>query len=557
MRREIYRALRREEALRGRPVGAHHARSEAAGDGAQGAGRRPRQVTTKRSGWRGPVSKHRHRAATGASSSPRSRRWPTSRRGGWPSCSRRPTRRRASACSRRASPAAPSASERETGIVPLEGVKWAKPPTADARQGAEPRSPQVLDAGRRRLCRAADGKDGRRRNIACARCRKSAARMVAMDPHTGRVLAMVGGFSFDQSQFNRATQAYAPARLVVQAVRLCGRARQRLHAVDRSCSMRRSRSIRAPALAVWRPENYRRQVLRPVDAALRHRAVAQPDDGAARPGHGHAADRRICQALRRLRRPAAVSVRWRSAPARRRCCAWSTAYSMFANGGKRDQADADRPHPGPLRPHRSASTTSATAAAATPTSGAARPSPTLVDDREQVLDPMTAYQITSMMEGVVQRGTATVLREVGKPIAGKTGTTNDEKDAWFIGFSPDLVVGVYHRLRQAAPTGPRRDRRPARGADLQRLHEGGAGRQAGGAVPRAAGHQARPRSTARPACAPAPATRACHPRSLQARHRAARRLFGDRREQRRRADRSRWRPACGPRRAARAAADLY
>ena len=56
---------------------------------------------------------------------------------------------------------------------------------------------------------------------------------------------------------------------------------------------------------------------------------------------------------------------------------------------------------------------------------------------------MTAYQITSMMEGVVQRGTATVVKEVGKPIAGKTGTTNDEKDAWFIGFSPDLVVGVY------------------------------------------------------------------------------------------------------------------
>jgi penicillin-binding protein 1A len=56
---------------------------------------------------------------------------------------------------------------------------------------------------------------------------------------------------------------------------------------------------------------------------------------------------------------------------------------------------------------------------------------------------MTAYQITSMMEGVVQGGTATVVKEVGKPIAGKTGTTNDEKDAWFIGFSPDIVVGIY------------------------------------------------------------------------------------------------------------------
>src|SRR5262249_48313393 len=75
--------------------------------------------------------------------------------------------------------------------------------------------------------------------------------------------------------------------------------------------------------------------------------------------------------------------------------------------------------------------------------GASQNEPTLIDKRERVLDPMTAYQITSIMEGVVQRGTATVVKEVGKPIAGKTGTTNDEKDAWFIGFSPDLVVGVY------------------------------------------------------------------------------------------------------------------
>ena len=119
-----------------------------------------------------------------------------------------------------------------------------------------------------------------------------------------------------------------------------------------------------------------------------------------------------------------------------------TAYSMFDNGGKRiiptfidriqdrygrtvykhDQrecrgCDADK--------------------------WANQPEPSLVDRREQVIDPMTAYQITSMMEGVVQRGTATVVKQVGKPIAGKTGTTNDEKDVWFIGFSPDLAVGVY------------------------------------------------------------------------------------------------------------------
>ena len=59
------------------------------------------------------------------------------------------------------------------------------------------------------------------------------------------------------------------------------------------------------------------------------------------------------------------------------------------------------------------------------------------------MNPYTAYQITSMLEGVVERGTAKKLQEVGKPIAGKTGTTNDERDAWFIGYTPDLVVGVY------------------------------------------------------------------------------------------------------------------
>jgi penicillin-binding protein 1A len=63
--------------------------------------------------------------------------------------------------------------------------------------------------------------------------------------------------------------------------------------------------------------------------------------------------------------------------------------------------------------------------------------------REQVLDPATAYQMVSMLEGVVQRGTGTAVKAVGKPLAGKTGTTNEGRDVWFMGFSPDLVAGVY------------------------------------------------------------------------------------------------------------------
>src|SRR5258705_8673466 len=120
-----------------------------------------------------------------------------------------------------------------------------------------------------------------------------------------------------------------------------------------------------------------------------------------------------------------------------------TAYSMFANGGRRvkptliDRIQDRYGHTIFKHDQRECRGCDA------PGGWKNQPEPQLIDRREQVLDPMTAYQITEMMEGVVQRGTATVVKEVGKPIAGKTGTTNDEKDVWFIGFSPDLVVGIY------------------------------------------------------------------------------------------------------------------
>ena len=85
----------------------------------------------------------------------------------------------------------------------------------------------------------------------------------------------------------------------------------------------------------------------------------------------------------------------------------------------------------------------ANAADAMPNNGATNRSPALVDHQESVPDPMTAYQMTSMLQGVVQRGTGTALRAVGKPVAGKTGTTNDEKTVCSVGFTPEIAVGVY------------------------------------------------------------------------------------------------------------------
>jgi penicillin-binding protein 1A len=70
-------------------------------------------------------------------------------------------------------------------------------------------------------------------------------------------------------------------------------------------------------------------------------------------------------------------------------------------------------------------------------------SPRIPQAGAQVMDPITAYQITSMLQGVVQRGTATAALAIGRPVGGKTGTTNDYRSAWFVGFSPKLVVGVF------------------------------------------------------------------------------------------------------------------
>jgi penicillin-binding protein 1A len=122
-----------------------------------------------------------------------------------------------------------------------------------------------------------------------------------------------------------------------------------------------------------------------------------------------------------------------------------SAYSMFANGGKRikptliDRIQDRYGHTIYRHDQRECRGCQAE-------KWANQNEPSMVDRREQVLDPMTAYQITSMMEGVVLRGTAAgagFQREIGKPIAGKTGTTNDEKDVWFVGFAPDMAVGVY------------------------------------------------------------------------------------------------------------------
>ena len=79
--------------------------------------------------------------------------------------------------------------------------------------------------------------------------------------------------------------------------------------------------------------------------------------------------------------------------------------------------------------------------------------PKIEDNYEQVLSPQTAYQLTSILQGVVERGTGKKLKNLGLNLAGKTGTTNENTDAWFIGFTSNLVIGVYVGMDNPQPLG--------------------------------------------------------------------------------------------------------
>jgi penicillin-binding protein 1A len=266
--------------------------------------------------------------------------------------------------------------------------------------------------------------------------------MVAMDPWTGRVLAMVGGFSFDQSQFNRATQAYrqpgSSFKPIVYSSALDNGYTPSTQVVDAPIEIDQGQGA-----GVWRPENFSvgkyrgpttlrnalRWSLNTVTVRLAQ-DIGMPliSEYARRFGVYDELPNYLSYAL-----GAGETTVMRMV----------TAYSMFANGGRRVKATLidriqDR-YGHTIFKHDTRECRGCDA----PEGWKNQPEPQLIDHREQVLDPMTAYQITSMMEGVVQGGTAMVMRDVGKPIAGKTGTTNDEKDVWFIGFSPDLVVGLY------------------------------------------------------------------------------------------------------------------
>jgi penicillin-binding protein 1A len=334
--------------------------------------------------------------------------------------------------------------DRQTGNLTLEGVKWAKPTTGPIKGRTPTAVSQVLQPGDIIYVDPLLTKDGTvvEGQFRLRQYPEVSGAMVAMDPLTGRVLAMVGGFSFDQSQFNRATQAYrqpgSSFKPLVYSAAMDNGYTPSTVVVDAPLEIDQGQGA-----GVWRPENYstgkyygpvtlRNALMRSLNTVTVRLAqdIGMPLIGeyAKRFGVYDELPNYLSYAL-----GAGETTVMRMV----------TAYSMFANGGKRVKSTLidriqDR-YGHTIFKHDQRECRGCDA----PEGWKNQPEPQLVDRREQVLDAMTAYQITSMMEGVVQGGTATIMRDVGKPIAGKTGTTNDAKDAWFVGFSPDVVIGLY------------------------------------------------------------------------------------------------------------------
>ena len=263
--------------------------------------------------------------------------------------------------------------------------------------------------------------------------------LVAMDPRTGRVLAMVGGFSFAESEFNRATQALrqpgSSFKPIVYAAALDNGYTPASVVLDAPVEIRNSDG------SIWRPENYAQQFYGPqtlrrgIERSRNVMTVRLAKDI----GMPLVAEYAKMFGVYDSMQPVLAMALGAGETTDMRMTA---AYATIANGGRKivpTLIDRIQDRYGVTVYRHDQRTCEGCQAEAWNGQG----EPRIIDNREQVLDPMTAYQITSMMEGVVQRGTGTAAKVLNRPVAGKTGTTNDYKDAWFVGFTPELAVGVY------------------------------------------------------------------------------------------------------------------
>ncbi len=274
--------------------------------------------------------------------------------------------------------------------------------------------------------------------------------IVVMDPYTGRVLALSGGFSFKSSEFNRATQAlrqpgsafkpfvyalalenkYTPSSLVLDAPLV----------LDQGVDLKK-----------WKPENYGKKFYGP--STLRVGLEKSRNLMTVRIAQNLGVDKlaRFSKDLKIYNNPEELlSISLGSAETT--LLNLTSAYSSFVNGGKLispiiiDRIQDSEGNTIINNENRKCINCDKI-------SYTGKDYPQIEDNYLQVMSEQTAYQVTSILEGVIKRGTGKKLKDLKLNLAGKTGTTNENTDAWFIGFTSNLVIGVYVGMDNPKPLG--------------------------------------------------------------------------------------------------------
>lgn len=332
-----------------------------------------------------------------------------------------------------------------TGYIPLSALKWARAWLKGETRGPAVKHPQQVVKPLDVVLVEPPGpdKDGNPPPEGAFELRQEpriSGGLVALDPHTGRVLAMAGGFSFQRSQFNRVTQARRqPGSAFKPFVYLAALD----HGFTPSSVILDAPFVidQGPGQGLWKPGNYTRRFYGP--SPLRLGIEKSRNLMTVRLAQVIGMDTVVDYAKRFgvvKDMPSVLSMSLGAAETT--LLDITTGYAMLVNGGKRITPTLiDRVQDRDGKTVFRHETRPCPRCANVEWDGEYAP---VIDDiREQVADPRSSYQIVSMLHGVVERGTGRRIRAVGKPLGGKTGTTNDSKDAWFIGFSPDLAVGVF------------------------------------------------------------------------------------------------------------------
>ena len=331
----------------------------------------------------------------------------------------------------------------EVQTVPASDLAWAGADRADA----------VLSAGDVVLVRqVASDEDGSPQGWSLRQVPEVEGAFVAMDVDTGRVLAMQGGFSYQDSVFNRATQADrqpgSSFKPFVYAAALDSGFTPATIVVDAPIEIDTGTEI-------WRPKNASNRYYgpTPLRTGIERSRNLMTVRLAQEVGMDTVAEYAESFGVYDEMGPYLSNALGSEETTLYQMVA---AYAMFANGGERVRptlVDRIQDRRGDTIFRHDRSTCADCDALALP---AGRP-PTVSLDRERVMDPVTAYQLTSMMKGVVDRGTAqrTVGAAFDVPVAGKTGTTNDAKDVWFVGFTSEIVAGCYIGYDQPRTLGDR------------------------------------------------------------------------------------------------------